>query len=149
MCLFFRKVRQKSFTFTINVAFLRYLFVIFLKQTKKNFIVSNKKCHVYPIVQQLWSNVYQLVNMFVIINCFFFFLQSSYIPSLNGWVKFLFFMILSFLYAFAAIHIQPPNKNLFFRLIFLFSFIDFKRIFFSSDIDSKRGTSPWLEMSWI
>ena len=61
ICLFFGKVRETRFT--CNVVFPRYLFFIFFKVSKKNFIVFNKIYQAYSTVQQLWSNAHQLVKI--------------------------------------------------------------------------------------
>ena len=81
MLLFFGKVRDTSFTCTVNVVFPRYVFFIFFKVTKKNFIVFNKICcYVYPTVQQLWSNAHLLVKISIIINCLLFNFTLSIYP---------------------------------------------------------------------
>ena len=95
------------------------------------------------MVQQLWSIAHQLVEISIIINCLLFYSAPSIDPVVKSLRQILPF---SCLYAFPATDIHPQNKNLFFRLIFSFSFIYFEIAFSSSDIASKEGTSPWLGM---
>ena len=45
------------------------------------------------------------------------------------------------MYAFDAIDIHPPNKNAFFKVVFLSSFIDFEKVFRFPDTASKESTS--------
>ena len=78
MCFFFENVRNTSFTCTINIVSRQYLFFIFFKVTKNNFIVF--KFHVYTTVQQHSSNTHQLVKIAIVIKpgaCFI--LHSLYI----------------------------------------------------------------------
>ena len=82
MLLFFGKVRDTRFGCTINLVFPRFLFFIFFKVTKNNFIVFNKICHVYPTVQQLCSKAHQLVKISIIVNCWLFYF-TLYISNLH------------------------------------------------------------------
>ena len=94
--LFFRKVRNTSFTVIIKVVFPQYLFFIFFKVIKKNFIVFNKICYIYQAVQQqLWSNTHQLVKIFIITDCLLFYFTLSIYPIFKSMGKFFFYIILS------------------------------------------------------
>ena len=124
MRLFSKNLRITIFARTVKLVFSMYLFFIFFKIAKKNFMVFNKIGHIYPVVQQRWSNAHQLVDISIIINCLLFYSTFSVYLS-----NFLSFIILSCLYAFAAIDIQPPMKVLFFRLTFSSSFVDFEKVF--------------------
>ena len=82
--LFFGGVGDTSFTSAIDAVFPRYLFFIFFRVTKENFIVFNKICHLKPTVQQLWSNAHQHVKISIIMNCtLFYFTLSIYLKRIN------------------------------------------------------------------
>ena len=105
--------------------------------------------HVYSRVHQLWSNCHQLIQMFIIINCFFFILHSLYIQSSNQPGKFSLRIFLSRLNTFTAVDIQPPKETLLFKLIFSTSFIDFEKFFKQPDFSSKGNQSSLFGMSSI
>ena len=105
--------------------------------------------HVYSTVHQLWSNSHQLIQIFIIINRFFFILHSLYIQSSNRLGKFCPRIFLSRINTFAAVDIQPSKKTLFFKLIFSTSFIDFEKVFKKSDILWKEVRSSSFGMSSI
>ena len=68
---------------------------------------------------------------------FAFLFYTLYISDL----QILLFNNLLCLYAFDATDIHQPNKNLFLRLLFSSSFIDFEKFFRFSDTASREGTS--------
>ena len=126
---FSKKVRNTIFACTIKLMFPRYLFFIFFKIIKKNFMVFKKICNVYPTVQQFCSNAHQLVEIFIIISCLLFYSTLPVYPIFKSTDKFFSPINLSCLYAFHAVDIQPPNKTFFFRFIFSSSFIHFEKVF--------------------
>ena len=116
MCLYFKKIGDTSITFTINAVFPRYLFFIFFKVTNNNFIVFNKICHVYPTVQQLWSNAPQLVKISIIINCLLFYPKLSIHPAFKLMRQILYFY---FIVSVCLRLVPYASKQLSFLLIFL------------------------------
>ena len=110
---------------------------------------SHKKCYVSMAILRVFSKIVHLnlwfftnyvmftlqLQIFVIINFFFFHTALSIIQSSNWPGKFSQRIFFSRLNTFAAVDIQPPSKTLFFRLMFSTCFIDFEKVF-------KIGLSP-------
>ena len=115
----FGKVKDTSFTCTINAVFPKYLFFIFFKVTKNNFIVFNKICLLNNLIflEQRLSTCKDSYNYTLL-----FYTLLFYTPYLSSrWGKFFFFHNFVMPVCFCCNWYPPTKQKLIFQAdVFIF-----------------------------